>query len=331
MALVRQRDLDEVVGRFADWLRQARGAIVEVTTVERPTDGWSSETVLVRACVDGADEGFALRLAPLGEGIFPTYDLELQARAQRAAAAGGVPTAVPATPVGDFLVMPLVEGNVPGEVPAFDPWVIGLDPGLQRRLHEHVADLLGALHSIDPSGLDLPRRGIADELSWWTDYLTWSGAGERVPALTGALVRCAATAPASEPPAALLWGDVRLGNIVFADDTTPTAVLDWETATIGAPEHDLGWWWALESMQDDLIGGRPQAFAPLPDLRDRYEAHAGRTLQDLAWYEAFALLRSTAILTRIGLLQERAGQSPRMALDDNPVLDHLVRRVGALG
>ena len=38
----------------------------------------------------------------------------------------------------------------------------------------------------------------------------------------------------------LLWGDVRLGNVIFGDDLAPIAVLDWDMASIGAPEHDIG-------------------------------------------------------------------------------------------
>jgi aminoglycoside phosphotransferase (APT) family kinase protein len=83
-------------------------------------------------------------------------------------------------------------------------------------------------------------------------------------------------------------------------------------------------------MQDDLVGGRSPAFAGLDDLRRRYEGRAGRELQDLGWYEVFALFRSTTILTRIGILQQRAGVPTRMPVDDNPVLDHLAQRVADL-
>ena len=67
-----------------------------------------------------------------------------------------------------------------------------------------------------------------------------------------------------------------------------------------------------------------------PDWRSRYERAIDRELQDLDWFETFALFRSAAILTRIGVLQQRAGLPTRMPLDDNPVLDHLARRVANL-
>ena len=292
-------------------------------SLDRPTDGWSSETVLVRT----DERAVALRLPPLGEGIFPTYDLALQARAQEAAAAVGVPAPVPVelVDIGETaLAMPLVDGYVPGEMPAFDPWA-----GERANLHPAVVDALVALHRADVAGVDLPRRTVDDELAWWARYLAWYGA--EVPALSDALAACARHRPSHEPAPALLWGDVRLGNVVFDDEGRIAAVLDWEMATIGAPEHDLGWWWGLEAMQDELVGGRAEAFPSLDDLRGRYEAAVGRELQDLAWFEAFALFRSAAILTRIGVLQQRAGLATRMPLADNPVLDHLARRVADLG
>ena len=90
VALTVQRDLDAVVAGITAWLADATGPTSTSTDVQRPTEGWSSETVLVRATVDGEAIGRAIRLAPVGEGIFPTYDLGLQARAQALAAAAGV-------------------------------------------------------------------------------------------------------------------------------------------------------------------------------------------------------------------------------------------------
>ncbi|HYF46251.1 MAG TPA: phosphotransferase family protein [Acidimicrobiales bacterium] len=335
MALTVQRDLDQLVAGLTRWLGRD-GEPVVVEAVDRPTEGWSSETVLVRAHVGDRSTAWAFRFPPLGPGIFPTYDLGLQARAQAVAAAAGVPAPVPAAVVdghwvGDpFLAMPLVDGHVPGEMAGFDPWVQGLSAERRTVLHEGVADVLADLHRLGPVD-GLPHRGLSAELAWWEEYLAWSAApGSAVPVLQEALASCRDRRPAAEPPPAVLWGDVRLGNVVFDDDGAVAALLDWEMATVGAPEHDLGWWWALEAMQDELVGGRDRGFPPLDELRSRYEARAGRPLVDLAWYEVFALVRSAAILTRIGLLQQRAGVPTRMPVDDNPVLDHLARRAAEL-
>ncbi|MGZ4800197.1 MAG: hypothetical protein ACXVL8_14315, partial [Acidimicrobiia bacterium] len=58
-----------------------------------------------------------------------------------------------------------------------------------------------------------------------------------------------------------------------------------------------------------------------------YEAAVGRSLQSMEWFEVFALVRSTAIMTRLGYLQQRDGKPPILPLADNPVLDVLARRI----
>ncbi len=49
----------------------------------------------------------------------------------------------------------------------------------------------------------------------------------------------------------------------------------------------------------------------------------------MAWYEILAMIRSTAILARIGYLHEAAGQPNPMPLEDNPLLDLLAARIAA--
>jgi aminoglycoside phosphotransferase (APT) family kinase protein len=59
----------------------------------------------------------------------------------------------------------------------------------------------------------------------------------------------------------------------------------------------------------------------------RWEARAGRPLQSLAWFEIFAMVRSNAIMTRVGVLAEQRGARPMLPLADNPLIDQLARRI----
>ena len=74
MALSLQRDVDELRDGLERWLGRPIGALT------RPDPGWSCETLIV-------DDELVVRLPPLGEGIFPTYDLAQQAAVQGAAGA----------------------------------------------------------------------------------------------------------------------------------------------------------------------------------------------------------------------------------------------------
>ena len=95
--------------------------------------------------------------------------------------------------------------------------------------------------------------------------------------------------------------------MVIGDGLDPVAVLDWDMTTVGAPEHDLAWFTSLDLTMDHLFGRRP---AGLPDRAATvapFEEHSGRAVQDLEWYETLAMVRSTAVMTRIGYLRRRPG------------------------
>ena len=343
MSLAVERDLSTVASGITRWLAAQRGvADLALTRCDRPTEGLSSETLMVEAAGSGPDgpyaESLVVRLAPSAAGIFPEYALAVQAHAQDAAAANGVPAAVPAELETDpqwigapFMVMPAIEGHIPGPAPSHDRWInesieqAGL---VSRRLF----DTLAAIHTVDwrAAGLDrvVPVRDLDGELAYWTRYLDWYAGGEvAAPALHEALAWCRAHRPKDDPPAAFLWGDVRLGNIIFDEQRNPVAVLDWEMTTIGAPEHDLAWYLTLEWIQTELFGAAVPGFLAPDDACAYYEAQVGRSLQSLEWFEVFAMLRSSAIMTRLAVVQEQQGAQPMLPIADNPILDLLSRRI----
>ncbi|MGZ4800116.1 MAG: phosphotransferase family protein, partial [Acidimicrobiia bacterium] len=300
-----QRDLATMVPGLMRWLTERRGLDTVTVHGQRPTAGLSSETLMVDATgtIEDRDysESLVVRLAPAGAGIFPEYDLALQARAQEAAAEHGIPAAVPVELELDpqwlgapFLVMPVIEGHVGGELPIRDPWIMDA-PERQREISRHLYDTLATLHRVNwrAAGLEcvLPHRDLDAELAYWARFLEWYADGEVVaPALVEALRWCAAHRPADEPPHSLLWGDVRLGNVIFDDERRVVAVLDWEMTTIGPAEHDVAWHLALESMQNELFGRGVPGFLDRDALLARYAARNGRALDDLEWFEIFSLV-----------------------------------------
>jgi aminoglycoside phosphotransferase (APT) family kinase protein len=344
MALVVERDLDAIAGGITPWLCARRGLDeVRIIGCTRPSEGLSSETVVLDAVGTrgGApwSESLVLRLPPSAEGTFESYDLSQQACTQTAVSAAGIPTAVPVEFESDtawldapFLVMPTIDGHIPGDVTLLDDWIISASSEAQADLHGHFLEMLAAIHRVDwrRDGLDevVPARDLGAELAHWSAYLDWYADGEPiVPALVDALEWCRNHRPDDEPRPSLLWGDVRLGNVIFDGDRRAVAVLDWEMATIGPAEHDLAWFLGLEAMQSELFGRTVPGFPPRDEAVAHYEAHLGRPVRDLDWYEIFALVRSTAIMTRIALLHLRAGRTPVLPIADNPVLDVLRRRI----
>ncbi len=339
MTATTERDDAALADGFGRWLsREQTGRPAVVLRLARPSAGYSSDTVVLDIERDevGAPgvERLVVRMAPLGRGTFADYDLVPQYEAQQAAALAGVPVADPVLErdpswIGaPFLVMPFVDGHLVGPVPHVDHWLLGLAEAERGRVHAAFVDVMARIHRGDPLAAPaVPRRDDAAELAYWGDYLEWSSDGSPEPVLAAALDWCRAHRPDTCSDPVLLWGDARLENVVYGDDLALRAVLDWDMTSVGPPEHDLAWCTALDLTIFHLFGDRLAGFPDRDTTVASYEAASGRRLHDLAWYETLALLRSAAIMTRIGYLRRDAGKPVLLPVDDNPVLDLLAGRI----
>ena len=318
------RDNPDLVRTVAG--RSADGA--ERVTASRAPGGQANETLLVD--LGPGHPGLVVRLPPL-EPTYPDYDLGPQALVQNAVAASGVPAPAPALVVTElewigspFLVMPRVVGDVPGPAPYFDPYVRDAGPVSQRMMMNGLMDAVADVHAVDwethALGAELPGRLLQETVQRWLAYVEWSSDGDPLPALAQALDWCGRHMP-EERPAVLLWGDVRLGNLVFDAERHVCAVLDWDLASLGPREMDLGWHFGLEFMMEALFGGRLSGFPGVVDSLDRYERRTGYEVRDLAWHEVFALARALAINDR----HQRITGDPRRR--QNPMGDILLARL----
>jgi aminoglycoside phosphotransferase (APT) family kinase protein len=322
MALTRQRDLDGLRPALEGWLGSPIGEIT------RPAPGWSCETLIV-------DERTVIRLPPVGDGIFPDYDLAQQAAVQEALHASGVPVAAPCRHEPDpsflgapFNAMPFVAGHIPMDFTPADPWLSGLaDDDARRHVWHSFVRTLTDIHAVPHEGLDL-RTGLDEELAFWGSYVDWACDGAPPPALVDVVAWCRAHRPSHEPAAGLLWGDVRHGNVVYDEHAMqPRAVLDFDMAGAGPIEVDLAWFTALEALQLDMTGMRVPGFGTRDETIALVQARIGRTLVDLAWYEVLALARASAVSTRIATLFARDGQQPMFAVGADPSLAAAVARI----
>jgi aminoglycoside phosphotransferase (APT) family kinase protein len=164
---------------------------------------------------------------------------------------------------------------------------------------------------------------LAGAVEDWARYLEWAGEGSAPEVFEEGLEWCRRHLPAPEPPASLLWGDVQLGNVLVDDDMHISAVLDFEMASIGPAEVDVAWFLVLHDMAVDRCGTDLPGFPTRPATIAAYEAKLGRALADLRWYEAFAALRSGAILVRAARLLARLGIDDSWLTHKNPTVDLL--------
>jgi aminoglycoside phosphotransferase (APT) family kinase protein len=269
----------------------------------------------------------------------------MQSRLQSVLAGAGVPAVTPLAVEEDhgwvgspFLLMPRVAGKV---VRADKPylrtgWLADAAPAGQAKLHGEVVDALARIHRLDWESLGCgsilaPRiaRGtdgdgwLAGEVEHCARYLAWAGEGKAPPVFEEGVAWCRAHLPHPEPPPSLLWGDVQLGNVLVGDDMGVSAVLDFEMASIGPAEVDLAWFVVLHEMAVVRCGGDLPGFLGRAATVATYEALLGRPVADLRWYEAFAALRSGAILVRAARLLARLGVDDSWLTHENPTIDLL--------
>jgi aminoglycoside phosphotransferase (APT) family kinase protein len=204
-----------------------------------------------------------------------------------------------------FYVMERLEGHVVTDrVP--EP----LDTLHDRsRMGEELIDALVEIHAVDWRAAGLEGFGKP------TGYLErqvrrfgglWEHNRTRdVPAVERVRTWLGEHAPES-PPATIVHGDYRLGNVMFAPGSPARviAVFDWEMATIGDPLADLGYLCAFWSDRDDPpleffelspVTRRP-GFPSRAELIARYEERSGRSMSDVRWYQTLALWKAAVFM-----------------------------------
>jgi aminoglycoside phosphotransferase (APT) family kinase protein len=269
-------------------------------------EGHSNVTYLLRR---GA-ERLVLRRPPRGPLPPSAHDVLREARLLRALRPLGLPvpdvlaTCEDADVIGaPFYVMPFVDGHVLAEeLPA------ELGPGAPARIGEEMVAGLVALHEVDFEAAGLEGFGRPDgylerQIRRFSGLLEHN-ATRPLPDLERVAAWLADNLPAS-PPARIVHGDYRLGNVMFAPrEPRLVAILDWEMATIGDPLADVGYMtamWAEDGDPDNPVAElsrvtRLPGFAGRAELAARYVEMTGHSLDALPWYQTLALWKAAIFL-----------------------------------
>jgi aminoglycoside phosphotransferase (APT) family kinase protein len=210
-----------------------------------------------------------------------------------------------------FYVMEYLDGVVFGEDIPTD-WA--KTPADRERLSLAYITTLARLHEVDPEAVGLgdfgrPQGFVERQIRRWGEQWERSKTAER-PEIEKLQRRMRAALPAEGPPA-IVHGDYRLGNLMFAKDDPGRvlAVLDWEMATLGDPLTDLGWVimsWpggpGEAKLGGDVAGNGHRWLEGLPG-RDRLAAEyvraGGREPESLDFYVVLALYKLTVIMEGI--------------------------------
>jgi len=203
-----------------------------------------------------------------------------------------------------FYVMAKVEGHVvTSRVP---PELDSLEE--RRRMSIELADRLAEVHAVDwraagLEGFGKPTGYLERQLRRWTGLWEHNKTRE-LPAFERVAAWLAENRPES-PPATIVHGDYRLGNVMFAPDAPAriVAIFDWEMATIGDPLADVGYlsvmWFDPEdppTMMELSRVTREPGFLRREELVARYEEQSGRAMTDIRWYQTLAIWKAIVFM-----------------------------------
>ncbi len=291
------------------WLERNIVGFAELKEISKFADGQSNPTYLLEA-----ESGrYVLRAKPPGQLLKSAHQVDREFRVMRALADSGVP--VPpaltisgegdASPIGRmFFVMGFVDGRI-----FWDPTLPGLASDERAGVYDAMNATLAALH-----GVDVEKAGLADfgkpgsyfarQLGRWTQQYRASET-EANADMDALIAWLEANQPADDGRVALVHGDYRLDNMIFAHDAPRViAVLDWELSTLGHPFSDL----AYQCMQWRLphdsgfrgLGGIDRAALGLPSEAAYVESYCRRTglsgIPEWRFCIAFSFFRLAAIL-----------------------------------
>lgn len=336
-----ERSADDVRRNLAEWA-QGRLGPVEIAAVAAATGGASSETWLIDARIDGRPAGWVLRIEPRGHQVYQEASIARQYRVIEALGRQpGLPIPAAVALEGDAALFGapfFLMQRAPGAAPPNDYHREGLlataTPAARKAMWAEGISLLARLHRVDPApfaflaptGMAADADADAQELVRWDAYRRWS-AVPHLPLYDRARQWLEDHRPAPRP-AAFAWGDARPPNMLFASDHC-TALLDWETASLGGAETDLGWWLFYDRMISETEGApRLEGIGDAAATLALWEAAAGRKAAAMDWHIAFAGYRFALISERARALAIAAGRLPPDAWGPaNPAVQLLGRLV----
>lgn len=260
--------------------------------------------------IEAASGPCVLRRKPPGDLLPSAHAVDREFRVLQALHGGPVPVARPLHLCTDESVigsMFYLMDFVPGQV-HWDPSLPGMAPDQRAAHYEAIIATLAALHSLDPAAIGLgdfgkPGNYFERQLHRWTTQYRASET-HAIPDMDALAAALAERCPADDGRVALVHGDFRIDNLMFAADAPRVlAVVDWELATLGHPLADLGYFcMALRLPRNPALpglAGMDRAALGIPSERAllaRYAALSGQPAPaDWPFVLAFSFFRLAAI------------------------------------
>ena len=322
------RDLEVLADKLTQWMaaRLPSARDLRLTDFSYPKGaGQSHETILFDAewREGGAAraQGFVVRIKPSSFTIYPDNLFDEQYQLMKVLSDGGyVRVARPLWFEADadllgapFFVMEKVKGRVPVSHPPYarSGWLAEASPAQRRHLWEGAVRQLAAIQLVPLdkvqflAGAGAAREGLAQEWDKYTRFVEWVKDDPRAEILEAGRQRLLSLWPKNQPEG-VVWGDSRIGNMMFDDNFDVVAVLDWEQPSLGGALHDLAWFLTLS---ETMHGRTSQMGAWLEGMGSREETIAlweevsGKSAADIEWYEDFTHLKMSCTGVRMDAMR----------------------------
>lgn len=321
------RDLDVLATKLSDWLTGtipgASGVTIENLAYPRGA-GQSHETILFDlAWTEGGrrhEQGCVVRIKPKSFTVFPDNLFDEQYQVMKLLAdKGDVRVARPLWFEEDpgilgnpFFVMEKKVGRVPVSIPPYarEGWVKDATTDQRRVLWRGAVEQLAAIQKVPVSEVPFLAgagglSGFEQEWDKYVRFTAWLEEVEPQPVLRAALARLEVSRP-EQSPEGMVWGDARIGNMMFDDSFQVVAVMDWEQPSLGGALHDLAWFVTLgETMhgKSAVHGAYLEGMGTRDETVALWEEISGKSAEGLEWYEEFTHFKMTCTGVRLGHLR----------------------------
>lgn len=296
-------------------------------TAEKFSGGQSNPTFKL---VSGADQ-YVLRRQPPGKLLKSAHAVDREFRVYEALAQSDVP--VPkvyhlcedTSIIGSmFYVMEYCEGQIywDAALPEFE------SNAARSAAYEQMNTVLAAIHSLDLEAVGLadygkPGNYFERQFGRWTQQYRASEINE-IPAMNKLIEWLEGNIPADDGKVALVHGDFRLDNMMFAPNSSNIiAVLDWELSTLGHPYADLAYQCMQLRMPANIgdmkgLGGVDRAALGIPSEQEYVASYCKRMgidgIDNWAFYLAFSFFRLAAIAQGVAKRAHDGNASNKQAM-----------------
>ncbi len=227
----------------------------------------------------------------------------------------------PAVLDGRFYVMSCLHGATP---PSASPHETGmltvLSEQARRKLWFSGLARLGELHRLDAVGLgldfvsDSAQSGseLTGLLDYWEQHYAQSCGGRPLQLMSEALAWLRSNRP-EETEASLVWGDARIGNMLFDDNQDCVGIVDWELASLGDPLQDLAYWTYIDDHYIQIAShGALPGWPTMEDTIAAYQVASGKAVDErkLMYYRLVAGYWTVCTLSRLVAIKKQVGQFP---------------------